>query len=255
MASSNSAELTGVAFQADFFRRNPGMRALMDLFDCLPDIFFYAKDTNSRFVRVNRANQAIYGVDSEVPLLGNTDRDFHPPVLAEAYIAEDQRVLESRKAHLNQTWLVPYLRGPLQWFVSSKTPLIDETGDVVGLAGVMYPIETPEEEQTQFGHVAPAVKYLEKHYAEEVSIAELAALCEISSTHFNRLFRNSLRMSPSDYLLAIRIQHARRLLAVSAKTVAEVAAATGFYDQSHFTKRFREITGMTPREYRSRFKS
>jgi transcriptional regulator GlxA family with amidase domain len=53
--------------------------------------------------------------------------------------------------------------------------------------------------------------------------------------------------------LALRVQQARRLLAISSKSVAEVAAATGFYDQSHFTKRFRSATGMTPRQYRRRF--
>jgi AraC-like DNA-binding protein len=243
----------GADFQAAYFARHPGVKTLMDLFDCLPGVFFYAKDVASRFVRVNRANQAIYGVDSEEPLLGKTDRDFHPPVLAEAYIAEDQRVLTSCQPNPNQTWLVPYLHGPLQWFVSSKTPLLDEHGKVIGLAGVMYPIPTPTKERSTFGRLDPAIRYLEEHYADETSMTELAQLCRLSSTHFNRQFRQLLRMSPSEYLLALRVQQARGLLAMSSKTVAEVAAATGFYDQSHFTKRFRSATGMTPRKYRQRF--
>jgi AraC-like DNA-binding protein len=251
MAKTSATD--GAAFQAAYFACHPGVKALMDLFDCLPGVFFYAKDLESRFVRVNRANQAIYGVDCEEPLLGKTDRDFHPPVLAEAYIAEDQRVLHSRQPNPNQTWLVPYLHGPLQWFVSSKTPLFDEHGDVIGLAGVMYPIATPTKEQSTFGRLDPAIRYLEEHYFEDTSMAELARLCRLSSTHFNRQFRHLLKMSPSEYLLALRVQQARSFLAMSSKTVAEVAAATGFYDQSHFTKRFRSATGMTPRKYRQRF--
>jgi AraC-like DNA-binding protein len=244
---------SGVALQKAFFRRYPNFRPLFDLFDCLPGAFFYAKDIKSRFVRLNRANQAIYGVESEEPLLGKTDLDFHPPVLANAYIAEDQRVLASKRACANQIWLVPYLHGPLQWFVSSKTPLFDERGATVGLAGVMYPIETPANEQSCFGRLEPAIKFIERRYFEDLNIAELAGRCGLSSTHFNRLFRRLLRTSPSEYVLAMRVQEARRLLAMTQKTVAEVAMATGFYDQSHFTKRFREATGMTPREYRQSF--
>jgi AraC-like DNA-binding protein len=240
---------TGIQFQKAFFRKCPNLRAMFDLFDSLPETFFYAKDVESRFVRLNRANQSIYGVDSEEPLLGKTDLDFHPPLLASAYIAEDQRVLASGRPCVNQVWLVPYLHGPLQWFVSSKTPLFDNAGEVAGLAGVMYPIETPDK-QACFGRLEPAVKYMEQRFSDALTMAEVAHRCELSSTHFNRLFRQLLRMSPSDYLLALRIQHARQLLGRSSKSVAEVASATGFFDQSHFTKRFREATGMTPREYR-----
>jgi AraC-like DNA-binding protein len=225
----------------------------MDLFDCLPGAFFYAKDTASRFVHLNRANQAIYGVADEEPLLGRTDRDFHPPALAEAYIAEDQRVIASRKSCLNQVWLVPYLHGPLQWFVSSKIPLIDSAIGVIGIAGVMYPIETPSEEQARFGRLEPAIREIEHRYSDDVAISDLAARCGLSSTHFNRLFRHLLRMSPSEYVLALRIQESRRLLAMSSKSIAEVAMATGFYDQSHFTKRFHQATGLTPSEYRRSF--
>jgi AraC-like DNA-binding protein len=244
---------SGKAFQEEFFRRNPSLRPPMELFECVPNAFFYAKDSESRFVRLNRANQAVYGVCDEEVLLGCTDRDFHPAALAEAYIAEDQRVMESRRPSLNQVWLVPYLQGHLQWFVSNKTPLIDCEGSVVGIAGVMYPIETPVEMQSYFGQLSPAIEYLETHFHLTISIAALARMSSLSTTHFNRLFRDVLRMSPTRYLLSLRIQKARQLLAITSKTIAEVATATGFYDQSHFTKRFQQLTGLTPREYRHRY--
>jgi transcriptional regulator GlxA family with amidase domain len=62
-----------------------------------------------------------------------------------------------------------------------------------------------------------------------------------------------LRMSPSAYLRTVRVQASRRLLTTTSRTLAEIAAAVGFTDQSHFTKRFREVTGITPGEYRRRF--
>lgn len=113
----------GRAFQQKFFARYPGLQPLMELFEHVPELCFYAKDRKSRFVRLNRANLAVYGVKDEESLLGRSDRDFHPPSLAEGYIAEDQRVMKSGPV-LNQTWLVPFLNGPMQWFVSSKMPLL-----------------------------------------------------------------------------------------------------------------------------------
>jgi AraC-like DNA-binding protein len=243
---------TGRAFQRQFFARYPGIEPLMDLFEHVPEVCFYAKDKKSRFVRLNRANLAVYGVNNEDSLLGRSDRDFHPPSLAEGYIAEDQRVMESGPV-LNQTWLVPFLNGPMQWFVSSKVPLFGPKGDCVGICGVMHPIATPKEQLSRFQRLAPAVRYLEENFRERVQLADLAEHCDLSSTHIHRLFQRLLRMSPAEYLLALRLQEARRLLATTDKALSDIALGTGFFDQSHFTKRFRKVTGMTPTQFRKTF--
>ena len=243
---------TGRAFQQQFFAHYPGLRPLMELFEHVPGVCFYAKDKESRFVRLNRANLAVYGVSDEDSLLGRSDRDFHPPSLAEGYIAEDQRMMESGPV-LNQTWLVPFLNGPMQWFVSSKMPLIGPRGECVGICGVMYPIATPKEQLAQFQRLAPAVRYLEERFREHVRLSDLAEHCSLSSTHVHRLFQRLLRMSPAEYLLALRLQEARRLLATTDEPLSEIALSTGFFDQSHFTKRFRKMTGMTPAQFRKTF--
>ena len=59
-----------------------------------------------------------------------------------------------------------------------------------------------------------------------------------------------LRLSPMDYVLSLRVQEAQRLLSTTQLSLGSIAAATGFYDQSHFTKRFRKVTGLTPLQYR-----
>lgn len=248
-----AGQLTGREFQREFFARNPSLEPLMDLFEHAPNVFFYAKDRKSRFVRLNRANCTVYGVNDEETLLGRSDRDFHPLSLAEGYIAEDQRVMEGGKPVVNQTWLVPYLNGSMQWFVSSKEPLLGKRGECIGICGVMYPIATPKEQLERFQKLAPAVRYLEQRFREHVKLSELAEFCELSSTHVHRLFQKLLRMSPAEYLLALRLQEARRLLATTDQPLSVIAFDTGFFDQSHFTKRFRKITGMTPTQYRKSF--
>ena len=243
---------TGSAFQRQFFARFPALQPLMELFEHIPGVCFYAKDKKSRFVRLNRANLAVYGVSEEESLLGRSDRDFHPPSLAEGYIAEDQRVMESGPV-LNQTWLVPFLNGPMQWFVSSKVQLVGPRGECVGVCGEMYPIATPKEQLARFQRLAPAIRHLEEHFCEHIQLSTLADHCDLSSTHVHRLFQR---------LFA----HVAGRVPVSASAAGGASPAghderaplgdspgTGFFDQSHFTKRFRKMTGMTPTQFRKTF--
>lgn len=241
-------------FQLAFFERNPLARSVLDLFDTLPNVAFYAKTVESRFFCVNQLFLEIHGCRSEHEMLGKSDRDVSPPAMAEAYIEEDQRVMSQRKMLPGQVWLVYHPHEQPHWYVSSKTPLFAADGEVVGLAGAMYPIDRPDELARYTKELLPVVRHIEQNYAEPVSMSQMARLAGLSSTHFNRRFRQILRMTPLDYLRTVRVQAARRLLAAGTASLAQVAADTGFTDQSHFTRRFRQATGMTPQAYRRRFR-
>ena len=252
---SQSASLFGRPFREAFFRRHPGAESALELFEFLPSIFFYAKDSRHRYVGANRATlTGVFGLESLDELLGRTDLEFQPPALAEAYHQEDRRVMEGGRSIPSQVWLVPHVAGAPRWYVSTKTPLRDPQGLVIGLAGVMYPIETPEEEANYFRELSPVIRHIDHHFTEEISMKQMAAMANLSATQFNARFREILRMSPSSYVLSRRIEHARKLLAESSLGLAEIGAAVGFYDQSHFTKRFRKATGLTPSAYRKRFR-
>lgn len=92
--------------------------------------------------------------------------------------------------------------------------------------------------------------YLQDHYAEDVSLAQLAALTSRSSFHLARAFSKACGLPPHAYLESIRVQRARELLR-SGAAVVDTALAVGYADQSHFTHRFRRHTGITPGQYRS----
>lgn len=241
-------------FPEAFFTRHPGAASVMELFEALPQVSFYAKDAESRFVRANSRFVETHGAKAEEEILGKSDRDFHPPAMAEAYIAEDRRVMGGRRAIPGQVWLVFHAdRRPL-WYVSTKVPLFDPAGKVIGIAGAMFAIDEPAEQQRFFRELFPVIRYIDRHFAGNISMAAMAELCGLSSTHFNRRFRQLLRVTPTDYLRSVRVQAARRLLETSQRALAEIANETGFADQSHFTRCFRESTGMTPRGYRQRFR-
>ncbi|MCO8120519.1 AraC family transcriptional regulator [Stieleria sp. TO1_6] len=239
--------------QARFFAQSPLARTVIELFDALPQTYFYAKDRDSRFVKVNQLFLENHGLSDEREALGKTDHDFHPPLMAEAYISEDRRVMSSGQPLRGQVWLVMHRRSVPRWYVSTKTPLLDVDGAVIGIAGAMYRIAQQNELANYLQEILPAARFVERHFAESISMAELAALTGLSSTHFNRRFRQILRMTPMQYLRAVRIQAAQRLLTTTSLGLSQIALDVGYTDQSHFTKRFREVTGMTPAAYRKRF--
>ncbi|TWT60569.1 AraC family transcriptional regulator [Rubinisphaera italica] len=242
-------------FQSQFFENNPLAESLISLFDALPQTYFYVKDCQSRFVKVNHLFLENHGLTDESQALGKCDRDFHPPSLAQAYMDEDQRMMESRKALPGQVWLVLHRRRTPRWYVSTKTPLFNISGDVVGLAGAMYRIEDREELARHFHELLPVITFIEENFAESINMKEMAQLAGISSTHFNRRFRQLLHKTPLEYLRAIRTQSAQRMLTTTSRSLAEIAAASGFTDQSHLTRRFRQVTGMTPAAYRKKFRN
>ncbi len=249
--------MTGFTFQNQFFERNPSARSIQSvirLFDFLPSIYFYAKDAEHRYIGINQATlENVFGLVDPADLLGRTDADFQPPALAVAYHAEDRRVMDRRQSIPNQVWLVPHVRGTPQWFVSSKAPLFAEK-EVVGIVGVMYPISTPEEKAGYFQELSPVIHFIDSHFTEQISMAKMASMAGLSSTHFNQRFRKILRMSPTEFVLSRRIQLARKLLAETNDPVGKIGLTVGFYDQSHFTKKFRQIAGIPPSAYRAKYR-
>ena len=241
------------SLEGQFFGSKPNAESLLTLFEVLPNAFFYAKNKDSRFVHVNRRMLEIYNLESLDDLIGKTDRDFHPPALAEAYIAEDKRVMKTEQPILNQTWLVPHILGTPKWYVSSKVPLW-EYGGVAGIAGVMHLIGTPRDQSAHFGELKPAISYMAENFNEPISMESMARMTGISSTLFNRRFRELLRITPTEYLLTLRVQEAQSLLVQTNQSLADIGCSVGFYDQGHFSRRFQKVTGLTPGAYRKRFR-
>jgi AraC-like DNA-binding protein len=99
-----------------------------------------------------------------------------------------------------------------------------------------------------------ACEYLREHFAENVSLARLAAVAGISPFHLHRRFSEHLGMPPHSFLTQLRVARARTLLR-QGLSISEVAALTGFADQSHLTRHFKRFVGLTPGAYRAKSKN
>ncbi|WP_347355006.1 helix-turn-helix transcriptional regulator [Intrasporangium sp.] len=95
--------------------------------------------------------------------------------------------------------------------------------------------------------------HLDRHYAEPVALADLAAVAMVSKYHFLRLFRAAYGRTPAAYLSERRVERAQDLLRTTNLTVTEVCFAVGFSSLGSFSSRFTEITGETPSEFQARW--
>ncbi|MCG3211039.1 MAG: HTH-type transcriptional activator RhaS [Anaerolineae bacterium] len=97
-------------------------------------------------------------------------------------------------------------------------------------------------------YVARVQDYIESHYSDDVSLQQLAGLVNLNPCYLLRLFTQTVGLPPHAYLNQVRIRQAKRLLAGGC-AIAEAAQQTGFSDQSHMTKRFKRVYGITPGQY------
>ncbi len=93
-------------------------------------------------------------------------------------------------------------------------------------------------------------EFVEAHLEENISIQALASIAGLSMYHFARAFKQSEGMTPHEYLIQCRVRRAKDLLAATDLPLSEIALASGFSDQSHCARRFREHVGVTPSSYR-----
>ena len=98
--------------------------------------------------------------------------------------------------------------------------------------------------------IDPALGYVKKHYNEDIRIKDLADVCNISESHFRGIFQKCMNMMPSDYVNAIRIREASKILLRSSVTMEEVAYRVGYTNVSTFNRNFKKITGMTPYQWK-----
>jgi AraC family transcriptional regulator len=94
------------------------------------------------------------------------------------------------------------------------------------------------------------IEYIHHHLDAELSLDRLAAVAHVSPFHFARLFKHSTGLPPHQYVIARRVERAKELLREPDRlALADVATEVGFADQSHFTRHFKRLVGVTPRQF------
>lgn len=100
-------------------------------------------------------------------------------------------------------------------------------------------------------HIRKALQYIASNYPHRITLEDIAAEVGLSANHVSALFSKVVGMGFRDYLCHVRVEESKRLLQSTDYSLAQIAAATGFPDQSYFSKAFKRLVGISPGKYRS----
>lgn len=135
-------------------------------------------------------------------------------------------------------------------FEISRSPLRRESALLDALGLLVSRLSTRPRDPFPDAHRAVALvrDYFEAHYADPVRLGDLAEASDLSPFHLVRVFRHATGLTPHAFLDQLRVRHARELLR-GGHAPADVALRTGYADQSHLTRHFRRLVGVTPGQY------
>lgn len=237
------------AKQQAFLRQVAGVQWIR-MFDLLPDVSFFLKDREGKFVALNRRACEYCGVRNEQQAWGKTDHDFFPKRRADEYRRDDRWVMESGEGIVNRIESAPELEGSPRLVATSKIPIRDNHSKVIGLAGFSRQVDQVQEISPSIDRLSDVIAIMHKHPERAHSNHDLAKRVGLSVSQFDRIFRKILGTSPRQYLLRVRVEAASRSLATTSETIASIAYRFGFHDHAHFSRAFRQVMGTSPSLYR-----
>jgi AraC-like DNA-binding protein len=218
------------------------------LFDIIPDVVFFTKSADGRYTSVNETLVLRCGKRHKREIVGRTPVELFPSPLAESYAAQDRRVVRTGEAMLDHLELHLFARRDPGWCLSRKLPL-RERGRVVGLVGISRDLGRPDTGDPVYARLGRVVDHLHAHLAEEIHVSELAAIAALSVSQLERHFQRLFQLGPRRYLIKLRLERATAMLEGDDR-IATIAHACGYADQSAFTRQFRAVAGIAPRDFR-----
>lgn len=222
-----------------------GIERSFAMLDLVPDTHAWVKDGDGVFIFGNRLFYERFGIDSLEGLIGRTDFDLAPPDMAVRYRADDDRVLKGGTV-TDRLELIGGEKASVEWFLTSKWPIYHSTGEIIGSFGMSRHLNKSERKAVPYRELSTPIDYIQEHFADALSVDELARACNLSVSALERRFKKHLGKTPHQYIVEVRLDHARRLLMETEKPVGTIALETGFADHSHFTRAFKKHIGCPP---------
>ncbi len=247
--------MTQTAFQGSFFQQIGEFSQILDVLQLLPGAMFMIKDLESRYVYMSLPSRRAIHRESPEDVIGKTDFDLFPKMIAESFRQNDLLVFLHGKPLVNEVHLTCFFSQSPLWSFSSKYPVRGRGGEVIGLVTLNEPVDHVMGKQAELNRLIPAIDYVTRHYSEPITIHDLSGLCNMSESHFMRVFKQRLNRTAYAFVEQVRLFQAMESLKHSGARITQIALDCGFYDHSAFVKRFKKFTGTTPLRFRQNYQS
>lgn len=241
-----------VILRKSFFDSLAGLLPVDRLFDGVPDIVFFIKDANGRYMAVNDTLAARCGLPDKDAALGLTAEELFPPPLGKAFAIQDREILRSGNPIRDRLELHLYPRGLSGWCLTFKEPVMGKSGQVAGICGISRDLHPPGEQDEDFTSLSEAIDFIHHHYEDPLRLPALAEIAGLSVYQFDRRIRGLFHVTAGQYLVKVRIDAACQRLSSTEEAIAQIALACGYSDQSAFSRQFKHAVGISPLAYRKK---
>ncbi len=235
-----------------FFESLDGLLPVDRLFDGVPDIVFFVKDTEGRYMAVNDTLASRCGLACKEAALGLTAEELFPAPLGKAFALQDREILRNGRAIRDHLELHLYAGGSRGWCLTFKEPIMGKGGKVTGICGISRDLHSPGEQGEDFAALSGAIDYIHRHYDEALRLPGLAEMAGLSVYQFDQRIRSLFHVTAGQYLVKVRIDAACQRLSAHDEAIAQIALSCGYSDQSSFSRQFKQAVGMSPLAYRKK---
>ena len=223
---------------------------LLTLFETVPHVMICVKDREGRYVAVNDAFVRRTRQRSVADVVGRRAIDLFPAELAASFDAQDRSVFHTGRPSRNQLEIITDATGQPGWFLSTKVlGTADDGADVI--VAVSVEAQLPRGRSASGGGLSAALELARRDLGRRISVGDMAHAAGLSPGQLGRVMRRVLAVSPKQYLLQVRAEHAATLLATTDRSLSAIASQCGYYDQSQLTRQFKALYGLTPGAYRT----
>lgn len=222
---------------------------LEPIFDAMQDVVFFVKDSDACYLLANATLAARCGFKDKRALIGKRAEQVFPARFGHIYTEQDKTVLKQGIKLIDQLELHMYAGRRSGWCLTSKLPLQDAAGSVVGVVGISRDLQAAEDSHPAYSRLAIAARYLHENYAQPLRLPDISRRIGMSVAQIERYFHKVFHLTPRQMLLKVRLDAASSLLAGDL-SITDIATQCGYNDHSAFTRQFKAAVGLTPSQYR-----
>tara|TARA_R110002073_G_scaffold17367_8_gene65370 strand:- start:808 stop:1530 length:723 start_codon:yes stop_codon:yes gene_type:complete len=221
------------------------------IFNRLHDTVFFVKDASGRYIAANDTLVSRCSLGRPEQLVGKRPSDVLGATLGQGYESQDQSVLATGTQIIDRLELHTYANRQIGWCLTSKFPLTNAAGEIIGIAGISKDLQSHALRSNDFAQLNAMISLVETRLSAPPRLDEICATTGLSVYQLDRRIRRMFGLTIGQWILKQRLELAQRLLRDPSQSIAGIGLDCGYQDQSAFTRQFRKTTGLTPSQYRA----
>jgi PAS domain S-box-containing protein len=246
---------SGTTLRNQFFSSLESPLPVDLLFDGVPDIVFFVKDSQGRYMSVNDTLASRCGLSAKEDAIGLTAEALFPAPLGRAFALQDRAILSGGAPIRDHLELHLYPGGRSGWCLTFKQPVIGKNRQIRGICGISRDLHPPGQHDGDFAALSAALDHIHRNYDQALRLPQLAEMAGLSIYQLDQRIRALFHVTAGQYLVKVRIDAACNLLSTSTEAIAQIALACGYSDQSAFSRQFKQAVGISPLAYRRRLRN